>query len=244
LRQLFIKLVSTLTTVAFFNMPGDSDMVVDFASHPGDIQDVWATVLMVYLAPLDRAMAICASSQKQIQHFHSLTTRWGRTKDDYWQLKVASVLLHPRKSVTDYILDLNVDQSCPEKVFVTPLHLAARNGDADLCKRLIREKADINANVKLRHLEHQDVSMKEESKWLLDFGKITPLRMAMTFNHPEVCAVLKEAGGNGGSGSKGKFTDNEIKLRSVLVTGGRIEKHQWSCLYRREDASADMGEHK
>jgi len=247
-------------------------------------QDIFTLVLMEFLTPMDRIMFIPAHTatapinasiearlEEKRMRGEDVIVPWrawqmalshglGKTKDQYWCCQVAHIILHPRKDVNDYILDVNVEKDCPEKVFTTPLHIAARAGDAEACKRLISEKAKVNANLKLRDQPEPEAEKAARRKKrfasappavglrpstppgidavkkdvpLLDSGMITPLRMAMTFNAPDdrVIKVLQDAGGKQGSGH---FDEEGIKLRSLLVgEDGKVEKQTTNLIYRK-----------
>ncbi len=64
---------------------------------------------------------------------------------------------------------------CMENDFMTPLHRAAMEGDADNVIALIKKSADVNAQ---NHV------------------KMTPLHFAALFNHPEIIQLLLDNGAN------------------------------------------------
>jgi hypothetical protein len=102
-----------------------------------------------------------------------------------------------------FILESRLGQGGP--MYVTPLHVAARLGDGEMCKILLKANASVNANIFLPNDQHSHdkspaaANKADGSDWSqYRWGMITPMRMALTFGHKAACAVLQEHAGQPG----------------------------------------------
>eukprot|EP00797_Seminavis_robusta_P024798 Sro422_g139620.2 (220) ;mRNA; f:2415-3074 len=87
-------------------------------------------------------------------------------------------------------------------IFVTSLHFAAGNGDADLCRLLLTRGASVNPNIfipnDLSSLDQtEETSNRDDGAYASQYrwGFITPMRLAMTFGHADVVELLRGHGG-------------------------------------------------
>lgn len=128
--------------------------------------------------------------------------------------KAASLVLDPNQDVNDLFCDIHADVDKfwlggTPILFISPLHLAARTGDLAMCQVLLKEGADVNINVRLLPGEHKvqeglsgavrlDMDAVDVVEcdgngrgYEVDFGLVTPLRLARHFNHDNVVEFLQ-----------------------------------------------------
>jgi len=97
--------------------------------------------------------------------------------DDANATALHDAVLRKCVAVAGFLLDNGAEVNARKTNGLTPLHLAARNGDIETIKLLLAHNADINAAAS-------------------DGG--TPVDSATTRKHPDAAAFLKTAGGHSG----------------------------------------------
>lgn len=122
-------------------------------------------------------------------------------------------------------------------VCISALHLAARTGDSSMCEVLLKRQADVNVNVLLLPVPDVDGSEYElcspdveglpEALSLemntiptstcksgdgygydVDFGHVTPLRLAQHFGHTAVETLLRQRSGHNGHSPEEHYATN------------------------------------
>jgi ankyrin repeat protein len=97
--------------------------------------------------------------------------------DDADATALHDAVLRKCGAVTGFLLDSGADVNARKTNGLTPLHLAARNGDMETIKQLLAHGADINA---------------------VASNGGTPYDSTMSRVHPDVAEFLKAAGGRSG----------------------------------------------
>ena len=102
-------------------------------------------------------------------------------------------LLLGNSSSSSSSCDVNHGTTLGEHSRVTPLHLAAQHGHAEVCRLLLAAGAQVNAAMETQHG---------------NVTGITPLHLAVQADHMDVMDVLLETGADVQSSTQSTKTDN------------------------------------